>query len=97
MCRFYLVYGTVLLHILYTFHTGDPTKLCKGIEKGTILKSVDFFRKNLIDNTATLPAEMFGGSDFWLETRVIIKISKKMIPHSSLEKQKQNFFFLFFF
>ena len=22
-------------------------------------------------------AEMFGGSDFWLETRVIIKISKK--------------------
>ena len=25
----------------------------------------------------TLPAEMFGGSDFWLETRVIIKISKK--------------------
>ena len=24
---------------------------------------------------------MFGGSDFWLETRVIIKISKKMIPH----------------
>ena len=26
----------------------------------------------------TLPAEMFGGSDFWLETRVI---SKKMIPH----------------
>ena len=31
----------------------------------------------------TLPAEseMFGGSDFWLETRVIIKILKKMIPH----------------
>ena len=27
---------------------------------------------------STLPAEMFGGSDFWLETRVIIKISKKM-------------------
>ena len=23
----------------------------------------------------TLPAEMFGGSDFWLETRVIIKMS----------------------
>ena len=29
----------------------------------------------------TLPAEMFGGSNFWLETRVIIKISKKMVPH----------------
>ena len=25
-------------------------------------------------------AEMFGVSDFWLETRVIIKIFKKMIP-----------------
>ena len=24
--------------------------------------------------TNTLPAEMFGGSDFWLETRVIIQI-----------------------
>ena len=23
----------------------------------------------------TLPAEMFGGSDFWMETMVIIKIS----------------------
>ena len=23
-----------------------------------------------ISNIATLPAEMFGGSDFWLETRV---------------------------
>ena len=40
---------------------------------------------------------MFGGSD-WLETRVIIKISKKIIPHmtpkvSSLEKNKKHFFF----
>ena len=32
-------------------------------------------------NQCKLPAEMFGGSDFWLETRVIIKISKKMINH----------------
>ena len=30
-----------------------------------------------IENQITLPAEMFGGSDFWLETKVIIKISKK--------------------
>ena len=46
----------------------------------------------------TLPAEMFGGSDFWLETRVIIKILKKMIPHIKpkvffvRKKQKQKFF-----
>ena len=46
----------------------------------------------------TLPAEMFGGSDFWLETRVIIKISKKMIPHMKpkvffiRKKQNKNFF-----
>ena len=42
----------------------------------------------------TLPAEMFGGSDFWLETRVIIKISKKMIPHMKPKvffiRKKQN-------
>ena len=46
----------------------------------------------------TLPAEMFGGSDFWLETRVIIKISKKMIPHMKpkvffIRKNKTFFFF----
>ena len=30
---------------------------------------------NIVDPClGTLPAEMFGGSDFWLETRVIIKI-----------------------
>ena len=46
----------------------------------------------------TLPAKMFGGSDFWLETRVIIKILKKMIPHMKLnvvfigEKQKTKNF-----
>ena len=38
---------------------------------------------------ASLLAEMFGGSDFWLETRVIIKISKKIIPH-----MKPKFFFM---
>ena len=42
---------------------------------------------------------MFGGSDFWLETRVIIKISKKMIPHIKpkvffiRKKNKKTFFF----
>ena len=41
---------------------------------------------------------MFGGSDFWLETRVIIKILKKMIPHMKpkvffiRKKQKKIFF-----
>ena len=47
-----------------------------------------------ISNIATLPAEMFGGSDFWLETRVIIKILKKMIPHMKPKvffiRKKQN-------
>ena len=46
----------------------------------------------------TLPAEMFGGSDFWLETRVIIKISKRMIPHIKpkvfvIRKKQKTFFF----
>ena len=47
---------------------------------------------------ASLLAEMFGGSDFWLETRVIIKISKKMIPNMKpkvffIRKNKTKFFF----
>ena len=46
-----------------------------------------------------LPAEMFGGSDFWLETRVIIKISKKMILHMKpkvffIRKKQNKIFFL---
>ena len=32
-------------------------------------------RRQSCGNIGTLPAEMFWGSDFWLETRVIIKIS----------------------
>ena len=41
---------------------------------------------------------MFWGSDFWLETRVINKIFRKMKPHTKTKivfigkKQKQNFF-----
>ena len=45
----------------------------------------------------TLPAEMFGVTDFWLETRVIIKIFKKMIPGMKtkvvfIEKHPKIFF-----
>ena len=36
---------------------------------------------------------MFGGSDFWLETRVIIKISKKMIPHIKPKVTQKNLVF----
>ena len=52
---------------------------------------VRVFFKQIVMNfmQVTLPAEMFWGSDFWLETRVIIKISKKMIPH-----MKPKFFFI---
>ena len=40
-----------------------------------------FIKTSKVYDCHTLPAEMFGGSDFWLEPRVIIKILKKMIPH----------------
>ena len=60
---------------------------------------MEIFRGQLLANCATLSAEMFGGSDFWLETRAIIKISKKMISHMKpnvffiRKKQNNNFFF----
>ena len=44
------------------------------------MDSIDLYRVVClvyVCTIATLSAEMFGGSDFWLETRVIIKISKK--------------------
>ena len=46
----------------------------------------------------TLPAEMFGVTDFWLETRAIIKIFKKMIAGMKTKvvcigKHKKNIFF----
>ena len=48
---------------------------------GSLSKSVKVWLSKWIFLINTLPAEMFEGSDFWLETRVTIKILKKMIPH----------------
>ena len=37
-------------------------------------KNIYIIRTAILNYFVSLPAEMFGGSDFWLETRVIIKI-----------------------
>ena len=56
-------------------------------------------RQNFNDYPATLGTEMFGVGDFWLETRVIIKILK--IPCLPINKDvfslrlSKNFFFFF--
>ena len=55
--------------------------------------------QNHKEETLTLPAEMFGVTDFWLETRLIIKIFKKMIAGMKIKvvfigkHTKKNFFF----
>ena len=45
----------------------------------------------------TLPAEMFGGSDFWLETRVIIfrPILDIQEPLTDFHGNESSFFFSF--
>ena len=63
---------------------GRLSLTCLILDQG-LSDKVNLAKSKSINNTnicvRTLPAEMFGGSDFWLETRVNIKILKKMIPH----------------
>ena len=91
--KFYILFWFCLWLKLYTKRT--PHTSTNSLYKWTKILSLEIIIFDL-KNDGILPADMFGGSDFWLE---IIKISKKMVPHMKLKvvfigEKSKHFFFL---